>query len=82
MTKFILNKLNISKNIITVLLICDDYKSAVNFLHEYIENNYDKKDIVTYVKDNNRIFQFQKSLGYIYDTKNLEYVYQICSFTE
>jgi hypothetical protein len=80
--KYVLTKSHLSTNIVTILFISDSYSACINFLHEYIENNFEKNTLVTYVKDSNRIFQYKKSLGYIYNDKELENVFQICFFSD
>jgi len=80
--KYVLSKSNVTTNIVLVLFICDSYSAAINFLHDYIENNYNKDTIITYVKDNNRIFQYRKNFGYMYNNKELENVFQICYYSE
>ena len=58
MNNYILNKLDVKSHSMEVLYISDDYKSAINYMHEYVEANYDKEHNCVYVKDNNRIFQY------------------------
>ena len=82
MNNYILNKLDVKSHSMEVLYISDDYKSAINYMHEYVEANYDKEHNCVYVKDNNRIFQYKKNLGYIYNNKEISHVFQICFYKD
>lgn len=80
--KYVLTKSNVLSHNISIISICDSYHNSLTSLHEYIENNYEKNSIITYIKDNNRIFQYKKNIGYLYNDKQLENVFQICLYTD
>ena len=80
--KYVLTRTNILSNTTVILSICDSFHNSLNTLHEYIENNYEKNNIITYVKNNNRIYQYKKNIGYLYNNKELENVFQICLYSD
>lgn len=80
MSNYILSKLEVESHTIEILYMSSDYKDVINYMHEYVEANYNKKENCIYVKDNNRIFQYKKNLGYIYNNKEISHVFQICYY--
>lgn len=82
MTVHLITRLKVSDNLNTILFISEEREDVVNFMHNYIEKNYDKNNYISYVKSENRILKYKKNIGYFYNNKELEEVLQICSYEE
>lgn len=80
MNVYILNKLEVKNNVMEVLYLSDDYKSVINFMHDYIQENYDNVDNCIYMKEKNRIFQYKRNIGYVYNDKEIMHILQICEY--